>query len=335
MRRIDFDGLTAPGGYESSPAEELSGFPSALEMILPPAAIPLIILLLLVAPIVLLTAESLFTPLISWAQLHLMSPNGDSSYGNLPNYFFLKLAAFVLLSFLGGFQLILRIKSIYYTTWARSFPRPHSLHVDYEQDSNRGMISLIQWKLYQVAFVMLPPLGLTVFTVLVALLELYLFNTFSELTFIAMSAQLTIELFVSMMLGLFTFFAFLNSGWTALTSLFGDVVAVTEPDLANSIVMQRCGRIAFSTPLVYLLFPTYLFLLLFVVGEIIWLIEAVDIHEFISFQANTGAILLLELTTLAAYIGFNYFKFYTYHLGLGIYYRKLPPQLKECFSPPP
>jgi hypothetical protein len=332
LRRIDFDGVTA--GYEPYPNEKSGGFFGGLEMFLPPAAIPLIILLLLVAPIVLLTAESLFVPLIGWAQLHMMSP-GETSYGDLPSYFFVKLAAFLLLSFLGGFQLILRIKSIYYTTWARLYSRPHSLHVDYQEDSNRGMVALIQWKLYQVAFVMLPPLLLTVFTSIVGLVELYLFNTFSDITFIAMSVQLTVELFVIMMLGLFTFFAFLNSGWTALTSLFGDVVAVTEPDLANSIIMQRCGRIAFSTPWVYVLFPTYILLVLAVIGEIAWLIEAVDIHEFISFHANTGGILLLEVITLAIYIGFNFFKFYTYHVGLAMYYRKLPPQLKECFSPPP
>jgi hypothetical protein len=309
---------------------------TAFDMILPPQVIPLLLLLLLVTPIVFLTGESLLIPLVEWARSRIMAPSGvEAMFNDLPTYFFIKLFAFLVLSFLGGFQLLLRIKSIYYTTWAKAFPRPHPLHVDYQTDSNRGMLALIQWKLYQVAMICLPPIVMGTITFLVGLLELYLFNTFSGLSFIGLSIQLTVELFLIMMLGLFTLFSFFNSIWTALTSLFGDIVAVTEPDLPNPIIMQRCGRIAFSSPYVYVLFPAYLLLVVGTFGEIIWLINSVDIHQFISFQANVPLIVAMEVVTLAWYLGFNFFKFYTYHHGLSIYYSKLPPQLKECFTAPP
>jgi hypothetical protein len=309
---------------------------TAFDMILPPQVIPLLLLLLIVTPIVFLTGESLFIPLIEWIRTRMMAPAGtEALLGDLPTYFFIKLLAFLVLSFLGGFQLLLRIKSIYYTTWARAFPRPNALHVDYQTDSNRAMLALIQWKLYQVAMICLPPLVMGTITFLVGLVELYLFNTFSDLSFIGLSVQLTVELFLIMMLGLFTLFSFLNSIWTALTSLFGDVVAVTEPDLPNPIILQRCGRIAFSSPYVYILFPMYLVMVVGVLSEIFWLVNAVDIHQFISFHANVPFIIGMEVITLTWYLGFNYFKFYTYHHGLSIYYSKLPPQLKECFSAPP
>jgi hypothetical protein len=309
---------------------------TAFDMILPPQVIPLLLLLLLVTPIVFLTGESLFIPLIEWVRSRIMAPSGvEAMFGDLPTYFFIKLLAFLILSFLGGFQLLLRIKSIYYTTWARAFPRPHPLHVDYQTDSNRGMLALIQWKMYQVAMVCLPPIVMGTITFLVGLVELYLFNTFSDLSFIGLSVQLTVELFLIMMLGLFTLFSFFNSIWTALTSLFGDIVAVSEPDLPNPIIMQRCGRIAFSSPYVYVLFPAYLLLVVGTLSEVIWLINEVDIHQFISFQANVPLIITMEVVTLAWYLGFNFFKFYTYHHGLSIYYSKLPPQLKECFTAPP
>ncbi|MCE3234136.1 MAG: hypothetical protein K0Q50_316 [Vampirovibrio sp.] len=325
---------SSKASYEVPPS--LPAGVTALDMVLPPQVIPLLLLLLVITPIVVLTGESLFVPLIEWIRTRAMSaPGADSSLGDLPTYFFIKLIAFVALSFLGGFQLLLRIKTIYYTTWAKAFPRPHSLHVDYQTDSNRGMMALIQWKLYQVAMVCLPPLVIGTITFLVGLVELYLFNTFSDLSFVGLSVQLTVELFLIMMLGLFTLFSVLNSIWTALTSLFGDIVAVTEPDLPNPTIMQRCGRIAFCSPYVYVLFPAYLLLLAGTLGEVIWLLNAVDIHEFISFQANVPLILTLEVATFAWYLGFNFFKFYTYHHGLSIYYSKLPPQLKECFTPPP
>lgn len=320
--------------YEVPPS--LPARVSVLDMILPPQVILLLVLLLLIAPIVILTGESLIVPLIDWARARMVSAAGqEPTFGDLPSYFYIKLAGYLILSFFGGFQLLLRIKTIYYTTWARAFPRPHPLHTDYQADSNKGMAALIQWKLYQVAMVCLPPLVMVTVTFLVGLVELYLFNTFSDLSFVGLSVQLTIELFVIMMLGLFTLFACLNSVWTALTSLYGDVIAVTEPDLPNPLILQRCGRIAFSSPYVYVLFPAYLILVAGVIGEIFWLLNTVDIHQFISFQANVPLILGMEAITLAWYLGFNFFKFYTYHHGLSLYYSKLPPQLKDCFSAPP
>lgn len=307
-----------------------------LDMVMPPQVIPLLILLLVITPIVFLTGESLIVPLLDWIQTRaMMSAGTEGVFGDLPTYFFIKLAAFLVLSFLGGFQLLLRIKSIYYTTWAKAFPRPHSLHVDYQTDSNRAMIALIQWKLYQVTMICLPPLIIGTVTFLVGLVELYLFNTFNDLSFVGLSIQLTVELFLFMMLGLFTVFSVFNSIWTALTSLFGDVAAITEPDLPNPIIMQRCGRVAFASPYVFILFPTYLIMLGGIFAEIIWLINAVDIHQFISLQANVPFILGMEILTLICYLGFNFFKFYTYHNGLSIYYSKLPSQLKECFTAPP
>jgi hypothetical protein len=143
--------------YESGMTPSLRSGVSILEMILPAQAIPLVLLLLIVAPIVLLTAESLIVPLLEWTRNRLMVA-GDVPLAELPTYFFIKLITFLILSFLGGFQLLLRIKAIYYATWAKAFPRPHPLHCDYQTDASAGMLALVQWKLYQVAVIVLPPI---------------------------------------------------------------------------------------------------------------------------------------------------------------------------------
>lgn len=307
-----------------------------LDFVLPPQAIPLLILLLLVVPIVLLTGESLFVPLFEWGRARLLSVAGqEPAFGELPTYFFIKLAAFLVLTFLGGFQLIMRIKAIYFTAWARQFPRPHPLHMDYQTDCNQAMAALIHWKIYQAGMVVMPPIVMGLVTFLVGLVELYLFNTFSDLSFIGLSVQLTIELFLIMILSLFALFIVLNSLWTALTSLFGDVVAATEPDLPNPIILQRCGRLAFCSPYSYILFPAYFILMGGILGEIFLLVSGVDIHQFITGQANLPLIFGVEALTIAWYLGFNYFKFYIYHQSLAFYYEKMPSQLKECFTPPP
>ncbi len=333
MSNRRFQGAPGPSEPYELPPSLPSGV-TVFDMILPPQVLPLLLLLLIITPVVLLTAESLFVPLFEWSKSHL-AISGETRFDNLPAYFFIKLAFFMVLSFLGGFQLLLRIKSLYYTAWARAFPRPHPLHVDYEGDPERGIVALIQWKLYQAAMIVLPPLVLTALTFIVGVIELYLFNTFSDLSFIGLSLQITIELFIMMMLGLFTFIAFVNSLWTAVTTLFGDVIAVTEPDLPNPIILQRCGRIAFASPCIYGLFPAFFLLMGGIIAEVVWLLGEVDIQQFIRFEANVGLILGVEVLTLACYLAFNFFKFYTYHHGLMVYYHKLPPQLKECFTPPP
>lgn len=330
-RRLQ-DASETPEQYEIPPS--LPSGVTVFDMILPPQVLPLLVLFLLITPIVLLTAESLFIPLFEWSKSNL-SIAGETRFEKLPAYFFLKLGFFMLLSFLGGFQLFLRIKTLYYSAWARAFPRPHPLHVDYEGDPDRGIVALIQWKLYQSGIILLPPVLLAALTFVVGVMVLYLFNTFSDLSFVGLSIQITIELFIMMMLCLFTFLATLNSLWTAITTLFGDVIAVTEPELPNPIILQRCGRIAFASPYTYVLFPAFFLLSAGVVGEIVWLLSEVDIQQFIRFEANVGLILLMEVVTLAWYLAFNFFKFYTYHHGLTVYYNKLPPQLKECFTPPP
>lgn len=311
------------------------------EMLLPPTAAPLLALLLVVVPIVLLSAESLLIPLFEWMKDRFtLSPADALGFGELPPHFFLKLITFAVLAFLGSFQLLLRIKTIYYGTWAKAFPRPHPLHVDYQSNSERGMIALIQWKLFQIALIVLPPLVMASLTVMVGMVMLYLFNTFNELSFVGLSVQFTVELFLILMLGMFTGLAFLNSLWVAITSLFGDVIAVTEPDLPNPLVMQRCNRIAFASKYTLLLIPGYLLLTGWIIAQIVWLLNDVEIHQFNLAQLGANLPLLatmaaLEIFTVGLYLLFSFFKFYTYHHGLALYYHRLPEQLKDCFSPPP
>lgn len=324
--------LTGPEHYGIGPS--LPPGLTAFDLILPPRAAPLLLLLVLILPLVALTAESLLLPVWEMIKTKLV-PGGQYGIDRLPFQFYFKLGAFLLLSFFGAFQLLMRINTIYYAMWSRIFPRPHPLHVDYAPDRQQSIISLMSWKLYRLMMILLPPVMVIGITIAAGALELYFFSSFNEQASVSLSIQFTIGIFIMLMLGMFSVFAVLNAVWNTFTTVFGDVIAITEPDLPNQFVYDRCNRVAFSSRFGYFLFPLYFLFIIALVAEIAWLLIAVDIQDFITFQANYGAIFGLELLTFAVYYILNFGKCYTYHYGLVNYYRKLPQQLKDCFDPPP
>jgi hypothetical protein len=305
-----------------------------LECILPPQALPLLVLLLLILPMAILTAESLFIPLFEWLRsLFLSGPEAGAT--SLPFHFFLKLSIFLVLAFLGVVQLFLRINTLYFSVWAERFSRPHTLHADYHPDYQQSILSLLNWNIFRILTLAAPPLVLGVVTFLVGMLELYLFNLFSGLPFISLPIQFIVALFLMMILSLFTGFAFLNSIWTSFITVFGDVVAVTEPELSAKTIYDRCGRIAFSSPLVYVFYSAYFLFVVGILSELYLLLTTYDIQDLITFHVDFSLLLGMEVLTFALYLILNYLKFLTYHQALAFYYAKLPLSTKEQFTPPP
>lgn len=304
-----------------------------MDYLLPPQALPLIILLLLILPMAILTGESLFIPLAEWIK-SLFTSGSDVGSTSLPLYFFLKLAVFLVLTFFGLVQLIFRINTLYLMAWSSKFPKPHTLHVNYEPDLQLSPASLLNWSVYRLLMVVAPPLVMGVVTFLVGLLEVYLFNLFSGLPFISLPIQFIVAIFVSLLLCLFTGFACLNSVWTLFTTVFGDVIAVTEPELPAKTIYDRCGRIAFSAPLIYVFYVAYFIFLVGILVELYLLVANTDILDVVSFHANIPLILGIEAVTFGLYLVLSFIKFYTYHQALENYYVKLPQQFKERFSSP-
>lgn len=306
-----------------------------LDMILPPLLIPLFILLLALAPMVLLSGESLFIPLFEWIK-SIVLPNSTNTFTILPVQFFLKLGGFLILTFLGAVQIFLRIKTQYYTAWASLYERPHKLHTDYSPDFRESMMALLNWNIFRFMIIVLPPLVIGALTFGVGVFELYLFNQFiGNLPAITLPILFITGLFILMLLGLFFLVACCHSVWMLVKTLFGDVAAVLEPSLPARTVYERCRRIAFAAPEVFLLYPAYILLILATLGEIAWLYLNFDIQDLISGHIpNLGLIVGMECLTLITYLVLNYFKLNTYHHALKRYYARLPQQYLEHFSPP-
>lgn len=311
-----------------------NGRASILEHVLPPSAAVFMALLVLLAPMIILSAESLFIPLIESIR-GILVPEAVALKVDLPWQFYFKLLVFLGLSFLGFFQLIIRIKLSYFQTWTSLFGRPDPLHTDYAPDGQQSMLSALSWSIYRTLVLVGPPVVMTAITVAVGFLELYLFNQWIHLPPMALPILIIVFLFIMMVLSLACSVLIVRSLWGAIISALGDVVVITEPDLPATLVMARCKRIAFSSPWAYGLYVAYLLFWTMLFAETIWLLMTYDVSQLITFQVNFPVIFVLFLMTLIFYLAMNFGKLLVYHDALKRYYSNLPAAFRDRFEPPP
>ncbi|MBK8189105.1 MAG: hypothetical protein IPK79_01490 [Vampirovibrionales bacterium] len=330
-----FPGAAPSSGAGYAPVAPFSPDASGwLEALAPPRALLLIALLLLIAPVILLSAESLFVPLMEAFKSASM-PESDAVRTVLPFHFYLKLIVFCVLAFFGFFQLALRIRQSYYQAWSRRFPRPDVLHVDYQPDAQQSMLTTLAWTLYRLVAVLGPPLAMILLTMAVAGVEMVLFNQFADSTPLSLPTMMIAFLFVMMLLSVLTAYAIGRAVWLAITTLFGDVIAMTEPDLSARAIFDRCRRLAFQSPQVYLLYPAYALFVGLFVSQIALLLYAYNMQDILTLKMNLPLVFAMEATLFASYIALCYLKFHTYHDALARYYRELPPSFRDKFTPPP
>ena len=328
---------TLPPLYDDPPVmvDSSTAAPSTFEMLLPPQSLVLVILLLLIVPLALLTGESLLVPLIEAVRDLMAMPDLNSFKVALPLHFYIKLGVFLLLMFFGVIQLFFRVRQIYTQTWSRRFPRPDPLHVDYQPDFRRSMLSMLNWYIYRTLAMGVPPLVFAVLTVVLAVIELYCFNVFVNVPPVVMPLMVIGFLFALFMVGALTVALAIKSLWMGITTVFGDIVAMTEPDLPARTILERCQRIAFSSPYIYLLYIAYAAMTVVLLAGVALLVTAYDIEDIIQFRFQFLTVLGLETAMLAVLLGVGYLKLMTYHDALGQYYRGLPPAFRARFSPPP
>jgi hypothetical protein len=305
---------------------------SPMAALIPPQTLPLLILLLLLLPLTVLTGESLILPVIEGFQAGFTFKSDVPSF---PISLWIKLIAFVVLVFLGFYQLLLRISTNYLSVWSTFFPRPDPLHMDYHPNPKESQLATVNWHLYRGIVMFGPIVFIVVASSVLTGLSLLLLTMVRGWLTIGMPLQMTVGVFAYMLLGLLFVLACGNAIWTGFISLFGSPIAVTEPELSAKGVLERCNRIAFSSSWVWLMYPAFTLFGVMVALEVYTLCEHLDIQDVIGFSVNWPMLLLFELLTLVAYLGLNFCRFFVYHDALQNYYAKLPRQFKDHFEPPP
>jgi hypothetical protein len=139
--------------------------------------------------------------------------------------------------------------------------------------------------------------------------------------------------FLFFLMGLLCVVVFVRSVWVMLFTLYGDVMAVTEPDLAVKTIYDRCRRIALISPSVIGLYPAYALFCLGLLAAVVWLVITYDIQDVIGLKANFVQLLGIECVLFVAYLILNFWNLSSYHQALNRYYQRMPATVKDRFAP--
>lgn len=301
-----------------------------VRMLLPPGTPLLLLLVVVFLPLAMLTGESLFIPLFE--ELRLM---GKGQLPNLPLVFFVKVLAFLLLCSLAVVQVLFRLEVLYFTAWSRYYPRPHPLHVDYQPDYRDSMISLMVWTFYRAARLLMPPAAFALALVVLSWAEFQLFNTLLANPAFNLPLSFIMGLFFLLLLGAALGISLLYSAWNGVMTLYGNCVAITEPDLPMPTVFDRSTRMALVTARILFLLPLLALSGLNVLLYAVWLMISFNIEDLLQQGDHWGTILLWGFLVFVGVVAYNGYKFFAYHKTLQQYYDRLPAVVKAQFVPPP
>lgn len=304
-----------------------------LSLLAPPVGIVGLGLLLIVFPLVILTAESFLLPWIDASQLLNFGQTGGTPM-MLPWHFYVKAVVFTVLG--GGLTvyLVTQIKLAYLQAWANRLPRPDELHVDYAPIPYYSGQALLQWKWHRFMVIVVPPLALVALSAGLAWLGVFTMNTVMDLSTLALPSAITVFMFIGLMLGFVTFLSCLNGLWLLITTAFGDVAAMLEPDLPPQVIFDRVRRIHLKSPLVWLLYPCVAMFWVLGLAYVIWLAFNYDIHQLVTWQFPWLTVMGYQAGLSVFYLILNYLILTTYHNALSRYYTKLPPAFRERFAAP-
>ncbi|MEB3245030.1 MAG: hypothetical protein VKJ06_03485 [Vampirovibrionales bacterium] len=307
---------------------QIKGF-GWLGLLLPPTAVPLLLLLLCLLPLSVLTAKSLVWPLIDWVQT-LTTGNVE----NVPVLLLLKLIGFIILGWAGLLMLGFRLTLTYYMQWAQTFPRPHPLHVAYAPDAIESMASLLQWGAYRLFRVALPPGICAALSIGLGVFGLFIFSWLVGVPALILPFIFTLGLFAMMMLGLAAVILGVRAIWSWLSTGFGEVIVITEPWLDVRLAFERARRLAWCSPSSFLFLPLYALYFLWCAGAFIWLLMNYEITDLLALNGAWLPVLAVSFATLVFYLLLNAMKLFAYHHALIVYYAQLPQSIKEQYAAP-
>ncbi len=296
--------------------------PDWFEAVLPVAAIPLILLLILILPLFLLSAESLFAPVFEFIRSLLIPINAGMSYTSLPLMLIFKILLFSIVSFTGMMLLMLKITCLYHEIWSHFFYQPHPRHVAYQPDQQESMMALFNWNVFRWGRILSRPIGWIVLTVIIGAGWLWIFNSMTDFGFFTFQLQFSLGFFLMMTLFFFTFLSVMKAIWHVFTTSLGDVAAITEPNKPAQVIYDRARKLTFISPWSFLLYPLYFLFYIAVIAEVILLIISYDVNDILSFNPDIMPIYLVELATFMILTLLSAMKFMTYHDALVRYYQK-------------
>ncbi len=310
----------------SQKSQQNSWMPPSL---LPPMSGWLLLGFLIFYPVVLLGAKQFIPALIFQAEA-LTQGKGIT----IPLHFILKMLIFTLLGGGGLLLLRLRLDVAYISHWAKQFPRPHPLHVDYHPAEPYSLYALGRWVLYRFLRIGTVPVLLGLAIALSLWLQLLFLNTFLEAPFMKWPVVYIVGIFWMLTLGLLFMASLVNAVWQSLGSTFGVCAVVSEPMKAQPILFNRCQRLSIQTLLALLLYGLKLLLHLLWWSLSVWLLWHYNVKDLFTLVFPWWWVLPSLVGLWLAEVCLGFARFSIYHVALQNFYQQLPRFVKDAFQPP-
>jgi hypothetical protein len=310
----------------SQKSQQNSWMPPSL---LPPMSGWLLLGFLIFYPVVLLGAKQFIPALIFQAEA-LTQGKGIT----IPLHFILKMLIFTLLGGGGLLLLRLRLDVAYISHWAKQFPRPHPLHVDYHPAEPYSLYALGRWVLYRFLRIGTVPVLLGLAIALSLWLQLLFLNTFLEAPFMKWPVVYIVGIFWMLTLGLLFMASLVNAVWQSLGSTFGVCAVVSEPMKAQPILFNRCQRLSIQTLLAWPLYGLKLLLHLLWLSLSVWLLWHYNVKDLFTLVFPWWWVLPSLVGLWLAEVCLGFARFSIYHVALQNFYQQLPRFVKDAFQPP-
>lgn len=289
-------------------------------VVLPPKALPFILLFLFLFPLVVMGLESFLSPLYSLLLGVLMPFSQRMGSPEFPLILLIKFAVFAVIAFGTIGLLLLRILTIYHQAWASLLPQAHPMHTPFHPDAKLSMIAVVNWHVYRGLRLMAWPLGLLAVFTLGFILMTIIMQFLSEGFLLLAQLFLMLIIFALLLSGYFMMIQVSKTAVDYLKTGFGTTAAMLEPEQAAEIIFERVRRLMFYSPWFVLVYAQQVFCLVVVLLSILGMFGATNMDNLLGFGASWPMVILFSAISLAMIILKYGIQFFVYVDALRRFY---------------
>jgi len=208
------------------------------------------------------------------------------------------------------------IQSKYISNWFKAADRRDFYK---EININNSIKSLTGWIIYRFFFIAAPLVIMGVITLLMMIGSIQFFNVIAKMMGVNLELVMILSIFTALTTAFFWVCAVILSAWNLITSVYGSVISVIEPDVPNHLIKKRARRFAFLTSSSWGAYLVYLFMIGLYVLEFLYLLIN---PSFLSIQ-NIPLIALIQVVNITIFIALGRSITMSYYKSLLIQYAKI------------
>lgn len=299
---------------------------SLMSQFLPAECVVLWIILAIAIPLTIAEIASIGEPILAWLEGFMSSFNPEMletefSLPHIP-------MSIIILSTIGiiiSLGLFVTIQAKYINNWYSAADKKKLYTQPRTGDS---ITSLTLWVIYRSFYILFPVILMGIITLALAFLSIKFFNLIAKMMGANLELVITLGIFTALTVGFFWVIAIGFTAWNTLTTVYGSIISVVEPDISKTFIRKRSRRFAFLTSSSWGAYIAYLFLMGVYFLEFAYLVLN---SSFISFS-NIHIIGIIQIINIALFIALGRSLTFSYYKSLLIQYAKISVKKSKILS---